>query len=355
MLTNLKLINFCQNLLGAPYWFNAPAIKATKNAYKINSIRFPDEYDKRDIGFYEKAIEENEIVTDSIGLIKGFAWSNGGEAILTSRGTQIPTNYTAGSNGCPDKSANGMFVWATSQDIKWGEIETLPELPGLAVTCHGRVGIYEGNGYVIEANSEAGYVTREPIEKSPWRYWYEIPFIQYSEQIIIKEAEIIEKEETKEIAISGIGYAVRDVLFREGRSEDSKLIGIIRAGEEVKIYNDSNDKLLHIYKDEEEGFAISDLFIYYIELPKIMSKELPKEFDKNLKGNYVIGSNVSLRNRPEKKSNSYVVLPQGIEVKATGGRSNNYLQIFVDYKNKTYVGYVEQKYLRRIIYVEEEN
>ena len=31
-LTNTEFINFCQNLLGAPYWFNASTIKATKNA-----------------------------------------------------------------------------------------------------------------------------------------------------------------------------------------------------------------------------------------------------------------------------------------------------------------------------------
>ena len=80
-LSNLDFINFCQNLLGAPYWFNASTIKATKNAYKVNSIRYPEEYNKRDISFYEQAIAEHEIVTDAIGLIKGFAWSDGGEAI----------------------------------------------------------------------------------------------------------------------------------------------------------------------------------------------------------------------------------------------------------------------------------
>lgn len=353
MLTNLKLINFCQNLLGAPYWFNASTIKATKNAYKVNSIRFPEEYNKRDKEFYEKAIEENEIATDSIGLIKGFAWTNGGDLVLNSRCTQTPINYTVNINNCPDKSANGMFVWATNQDIKWGEIETLPELPGLAVTCHGRVGIYEGNGYVIEANSEAGYVIREPIEKSPWRYWYEIPFIQYTEQVKSIEEKI--EEEIKEIKITGVAYAMRDVIFREGRSEDSKLINIIRSGEIVKIYNDSNDNLLHIQKEEQEGFAVSDLFIYYIEQPKIVSKDIPLNFNKYIRGEYSINSNISLRNKPNKKSNSYVVLPKGTEVYATGGYTGDYLHVFVKYKKDSYVGYVEQKYLRRIIYVEERN
>ena len=52
-LTNLDFIYFCQNLLGAPYWFNASTIKATKNAYKVNSLRFPEEYKKVDTIIYK--------------------------------------------------------------------------------------------------------------------------------------------------------------------------------------------------------------------------------------------------------------------------------------------------------------
>ena len=354
MLTNLKLINFCQNLLGAPYWFNASTIKASRNAYKINSIRFPEEYGKRPAEFYERAIEENEIVTDSIGLIKGFAWSDGGASVLSNRGNPIPTNYTVGSNNCPDKSANGMFIWATAQDINWGEIDTLPELPGLAITCHGRVAVYEGDGYIIEASSEEGHVTRKPLDKTLWRYLYELPFIRYNEQIKAKPVEEI-KEETpaKEIKITGVGFAMRDVLFREGRSEDSKLIGIIKAGEEVKIYNDSAEKLLHIQREENEGFAISDLFIYFIERPKFMSKVLPKEYDKNLKGNYTLHANVGLRDVPGVKGKSFTVLPKDLEVFATGGIFDKYVLIHTKINNKTYAGYIEQPYLRRVIYVPE--
>ena len=108
MFTNLELVNFCQEMLGAPYWFDAPAIKATKNAYRVNSIRYPYEYEKKDISYYEKHIEEKEVVTDSVGLIKGFMWSNGGDEILQSRGTD-KTYFIKNSSTVYTKSRQHCF------------------------------------------------------------------------------------------------------------------------------------------------------------------------------------------------------------------------------------------------------
>lgn len=350
-LNNRDFIEFCQNLLGAPYWFNASTIKATKNAYKVNSIRFPDEYSSRDIKFYEQAIEDHEVVTDSVGLIKGFAWSDGGEQVLANRGNSLVHTYKAGINGCPDKSVNGMFVWATSQDIKWGDIETLPEVPGIIVTTHGRLGVYEGNGYVIEANKEKGYVTREPISNVGWRFWYELPFLEYTEQI-----KIIDKDEIMNILIepevTGMAIAIRDALAREGRQEDSKFLDIIRKDEKILIFNDSDNKLLHYTKDEQEGYVLSDLFIYFPETPHIMSAESPQSYDRTLRGEYVVKQNASIRNKALVRSNSYVALPKGTEVRVTGGYTNNWYHVYAKYNNKIYAGYMDKQYLKRMVLVE---
>ncbi len=349
-LTNIDFVNFCQNLLGAPYWFNASTIKATKNAYKVNSIRFPEEY-KKDVSFYEKAIEEHEVVTDSIGLIKGFAWSNGGKDVLANRGNPLIHTYKTGANGCPDKSVNGMFVWATAQNIKWGDIETLPEVPGLILTTHGRLGVYEGNGYVIEANKEAGYVTHEHISKGPWRFWYELPFIEYNEQIkIVNRLE--NSNEPIELELTGIAMATRDALSREGKKEDSKFLDIIHKGEKVEIFNDSNNTLIHFKKGEQEGYAIADLFLVFPEKPHVMSAEQPKDFTKKIKGTYVLIQNAGIRNKALVRSNTYVVLPKGTEVAVTGGSTNNWYQIYAKYNNKIYVGYIDKQYLKKVITIE---
>jgi hypothetical protein len=350
-LSNIELIYFCQNLLGAPYWFNASTIKATKNAYKVNSIRFPEEYSKRDISFYEQAINEHEIVTDTIGLIKGFAWSNGGKDVLENRGNPLVHTYKVGSNGCPDKTVNGMFAWATTQDIKWGNMESLPEVPGLILTTHGRLGVYEGNGYVIEANKEAGYVTREPISKVEWRFWYELPFIHYTEQIKVVDKDTEPKEPLK-IELSGIAVATRDVLSREGKVEDSKFLDVIHSGEKVNIFNDSDEKLIHFSKDGIEGYAVANYFMVYPEKPHVMSADLPKAFDQKIKGIYSVTQNAGVRNKALVRSNSYAVLPKGAEVEVTGGITGDWYQVYAKYNNKIYVGYMDKQYLKRIVVVE---
>lgn len=73
---------------------------------------------------------------DCVGLIKGYGWydSASGDIIV-------------GSNGMMDVTANGMFEAAS---IK-GTIDTIPEVPGLAVWQNGHIGIYICNGEVIEA------------------------------------------------------------------------------------------------------------------------------------------------------------------------------------------------------------
>lgn len=348
-LTNLDLVYFCQNLLGAPYWFNASAIKATKNAYKVNSLRFPEEYNKRDTKFYDQAIDEHEIVTDSIGLIKGFAWSDGGKDILENRGNSLIHTYKIGTNGCPDKSVNGMFSWATTQDIKWGSIDTLPEIPGLIVTTHGRLAIYEGNGYVIEANRDAGMVTREPITNNLWKFWYELPFITYSEEV-----KIVDKVDPSEfvLELNGLGVAIKNALFREGPQEDAKFLNVINQGEKIEVYNDSTEKWLHIVYKGQEGYTTPDLFIYYPEKPDVISNEIPKEIHKKLQGTYRLLHNSSIRNKAQVRSNGYTVVPKDTEVICTGGQSGDWLHVYAKRNNKRYVGFIESKNLKKVIYIE---
>lgn len=349
-LTNTDLVYFCQNLLGSPYWFNASTIKATKNAYKVNSIRFPEEY-KKDISFYEQAIAEHEIVTDAVGLVKGFAWNNGGKDVLENRGNSLIHTYKVGINGCPDKTVNGMFAWATTQDIKWGSIETLPEVPGLILTTHGRLGVYEGNGYIIEASKEAGHVTREHISKTGWRFWYELPFIEYTEQIKLVDKNMTSEEPIK-VELTGIAIAARNALSREGRQEDSKFLDIIAKGEKVQTFSDSDSKLIHFLKNGVEGYAIADLFICYPEKPHVMSDEIPKSFSKNIKGLYSLTQNTGIRNKALVRSNSYAILPKGSELQVTGGHTEDWYQVYAKHNNKIYVGYIDKQYLKRVVVVE---
>ena len=104
---------------------------------------------------------------DCVGLIKGYGWFN-----TASQDTKI------GSNGMQDLSANGMYDTATVK----GEISTIPETPGLAVWKDGHIGIYIGDGNVVEAYGTERGVIRSVLADGGWTHWLEVPSINYVEQ-----------------------------------------------------------------------------------------------------------------------------------------------------------------------------
>ena len=104
---------------------------------------------------------------DCVGLIKGYGWFN-----TASQDTEI------GSNGMQDLSANGMYDAATVK----GEISTIPETPGLAVWKDGHIGIYIGDGNVVEAYGTERGVIRTALADGGWTHWLEVPSISYNEQ-----------------------------------------------------------------------------------------------------------------------------------------------------------------------------
>ena len=104
---------------------------------------------------------------DCVGLIKGYGWFN-----TVSQDTEI------GANGMQDLSANGMYEAATVK----GEISTIPETPGLAVWKDGHIGIYIGNGNVVEAYGTERGVIRSVLADGGWTHWLEVPSINYVEQ-----------------------------------------------------------------------------------------------------------------------------------------------------------------------------
>ena len=101
---------------------------------------------------------------DCVGLIKGYGWYNAESGEIK-----------VGSNGMMDVSANGMFENATVK----GTIDTIPEVPGLAVWSDGHIGIYIGNGEVIEAMNTIRGVTRTQLAGREWTHWLQIPYISY--------------------------------------------------------------------------------------------------------------------------------------------------------------------------------
>ena len=102
--------------------------------------------------------------TDCVGLIKGYGW-------LDAETEEIVYN----TNGMPDITANEMYHSATVS----GPIDTIPETPGLAVWHDGHIGVYIGNGEVVEAMGTRYGVVKTKLEGARWTHWLKIPYISY--------------------------------------------------------------------------------------------------------------------------------------------------------------------------------
>lgn len=119
------------------------------------------------VGGYESVIRAKWLggrTTDCVGLIKSYGWFD-------------PDTQTIryGTNGMPDVGANAMYHAATES----GTIDTIPEIPGLAVWREGHIGVYVGGGYVIEARGTSSGVVKTKLAERGFTHWLKIPYIRY--------------------------------------------------------------------------------------------------------------------------------------------------------------------------------
>ncbi len=127
--------------------------------------QYPDE-----VGSMSDFIERNWLggrTADCVGLIKGYGWLN-------------PETHQVeyGTNGMLDVSADQMYKNAKEKGLS----STMPEIPGLAVWRKGHIGIYIGNGEVIEAMGTKYGVVKTKFSAKRWTHWLKIPYINYIEE-----------------------------------------------------------------------------------------------------------------------------------------------------------------------------
>lgn len=163
--TNLSLVGHAISRLGTGYVYGTYGHILTESLLSAKLKQYPLK-----ILPYLSFIRANWLgkpVQDCVGLIKGHYWTNDDGKIV----------YKL--DGLPDVSANGLYNAATER----GPITTLPEIKGLIVWKSGHVGVYVGNGEVIEAHGTKHGVIKTRLNKivndTKWTNWCKCPYIDY--------------------------------------------------------------------------------------------------------------------------------------------------------------------------------
>lgn len=153
------LVAYCEAQLGKPYWWGTFGQTASASLYQQKKAQYPSYYTASDF-----ASQYGKRVHDCVGLIKGYRWSD--------TPTSTP-KYVASQ----DVNVGGLY----NQCSKRGEISTVPEQPGVCVFMSdmSHVGVYIGNGYVIEARGHAYGVVKTKLSGRGWGKWGKPSWLNY--------------------------------------------------------------------------------------------------------------------------------------------------------------------------------
>ena len=165
---NHDLVKWCENAYanGWGYVYGGYGQICTEQYLDQQASLFPG---NNEAGGEMRAVGEKWMgkrVVDCIGLIKSYAWYNADSGEIV-----------AGSNGFTDCGANSIWSNVTAS----GPISNMPDAPGLAVWMDGHIGVYVGNGEVIEAQGTAYGVVKTQLKNRGWTKWLKIPNIKYVE------------------------------------------------------------------------------------------------------------------------------------------------------------------------------
>lgn len=209
--TNLGLVEYAKAQLGLPYWYGTFGNKASANLYATKKKDYPKYY----ASWNDFPTQYGKRVHDCVGLIKGYLWSDSATA-------------TPKYNSTQDFSANGMRAACTER----GDISTMPDIPGVLVFMSGHVGVYIGNGEVIEARGHEYGVVKTKLEGRGWRWWGKCPFIDYNN---VKDNTPTTSTNTVKVTVKKVKLKAGNWNIRKLPSAGSKVITQVKGSENIEI------------------------------------------------------------------------------------------------------------------------
>ena len=168
MFTNKGLVEHMKKALaeGWGYVYGTIGQVLNENILQAKKAQYPAQITK-----YETFIRQNWMgkrTADCVNAIKSYFWWD-------AKKNDPVYNIAYDKIGDTWQSADGMFKTAKVK----GPIDTMPEVIGLGVRFPGHIGVYIGNGQVIESRGTKYGVVLTNLKERGWTHWLEIPNITY--------------------------------------------------------------------------------------------------------------------------------------------------------------------------------
>ena len=203
MKTGTGLAEYALAQLGRPYWWGCFGQRADAALYARKKKQYPAYYTATDF-----SSQYGQKVHDCVGLIKGY---------LCCESPDGSPKY----NAAQDVAVEGLYKKCRRK----GELSTLPETPGVCVFMAnmGHVGVYIGNGEVVEAMGHAYGVVKTKLAGRGWAYWGMPEWIEYGVENTSADA-----AEAAPPSPQGEGFALNFRILREGSvGEDVKALQLM--------------------------------------------------------------------------------------------------------------------------------
>ena len=218
--TNSGLVLYAKAQLGLPYWYGTFGNTATEALYNMKKKDYPKYYNWSGTPYDNFASQYGKRVHDCVGLIKGYLWSD------------TPTSAPE-YNSAQDVSANTML----SRCKENGNISSMPDIPGVLVFMDGHVGVYIGNGEVIEARGHEYGVVKTQLKSRPWKWWGKCPYITYSNESASMgtDTEAESANKTIKIDCKRITLKPGNWNIRKLPSADSSVVTVVKGANEINV------------------------------------------------------------------------------------------------------------------------
>lgn len=171
MYTNIGLVEHCERALVEDwgYVYGTYGKVLTEKYLDQKYTQYP-----KQIGKHLDFIKANNIgkrTVDCVNLIKSYLWW---DDLKNNPSYSIRYDKVDGVW----MSADGSFTVGKEKD----DISSLPELPGVCVYYKGHIGVYIGNGEVIEARGTKYGVVKTKLKDRPWTHWLKYSSIEYLDE-----------------------------------------------------------------------------------------------------------------------------------------------------------------------------